>query len=47
MRIARVVRGGRPMHLICPHCQDLIERDEGTAVAEIVCPICGQTFRPS
>jgi serine/threonine protein kinase len=35
------------MHLICPHCQDLIDRDEGTAVAEIVCPICGQTFRPS
>jgi hypothetical protein len=33
------------MHLICPHCQELIESDEGIAAAEVVCPTCGQTFR--
>ena len=33
------------MHFVCPHCQDFIESTEGAAVAEILCPTCGQTFR--
>src|SRR5262245_61265166 len=33
------------MHLICPRCQDLIERDAGTELAEILCPTCGQIIR--
>src|SRR5262245_21993870 len=41
----RVARGAPPMHLICPHCLDLIESDEGAAVAEVLCPTCGQAFR--
>jgi tetratricopeptide (TPR) repeat protein len=33
------------MHLICPHCEDLIESEGGIEVAEVVCPACGQSFR--
>src|SRR5262245_16061219 len=33
------------MHLVCPHCQDLIESDEGTEPAEILCPTRRQVFR--
>jgi tetratricopeptide (TPR) repeat protein/predicted Ser/Thr protein kinase len=34
------------MHLTCPHCRCSIERPEGAAAAEILCPTCGQTSPP-
>src|SRR5262245_58039484 len=33
------------MHLACPHCQCSIERAEGAAGEEILCPTCGRTSR--
>jgi WD40 repeat protein/tRNA A-37 threonylcarbamoyl transferase component Bud32 len=32
------------MHIICPHCQNPIERSEREVYEEIVCPACGSTF---
>src|SRR5579864_4375717 len=36
---------GLIMHLICPHCRYLIERNESAASAEILCPGCGKSFQ--
>jgi tRNA A-37 threonylcarbamoyl transferase component Bud32 len=33
------------MHLLCPHCQSLIELVRLDAAQEVVCPACGSTFR--
>jgi serine/threonine protein kinase len=33
------------MHIICPHCQHPIARDETTTPEQLLCPACGATFR--
>jgi WD40 repeat protein len=33
------------MHLICPHCQNPIELVSPTASGEVLCTVCGSTFR--
>src|SRR5437879_13415982 len=33
------------LHLVCPHCQNAMEMAEFPAQDEMLCPVCGSTFR--
>src|SRR6266849_4375722 len=36
--------GTTPMHILCPHCRNLIEVVRLTPREEIACPSCGSSF---